>query len=104
MPFPQHPVPVYVASAVVGAHLELIDARFAPREALVRTKKHLARYASGWPNARALRGELFAQSSVEAVRAVFWRAAETDSLSAETATHDRADAGTRALLAEVPRT
>ena len=66
----------YEARAI-AAHLDLIDARFAPREALVQTKKHLARYASGWPDARTFRGELFAQSSVEAARAVFSRAAES---------------------------
>ena len=66
----------YEAGAI-GAHLELIDARFAPREALVQTKKHLARYASGWQDARTLRSELFAQSSVEAVREVFRVKAES---------------------------
>ena len=64
-------------ASVIAAHLDLIDEQFSPREALVRTKKHLARYAAGWPDARSLRGELFAQSNVEAVRAVFARAAES---------------------------
>ena len=63
-------------AAAITAHLDLIDAQLPPREALMQTKKHLARYASGWRDARALRGELFARSSVEAVRSVFWRAAD----------------------------
>ncbi len=62
---------------VIAAHLDLIDWSFAPREALMQTKKHLARYASGWRDARTLRRELFAQSSVEAVRAVYRRRAES---------------------------
>ena len=62
---------------VIAAHLELIDARFEPREALVQTKKHLARYASGCRDARAFRVELFSQSSVEGARETFRRAADT---------------------------
>jgi nifR3 family TIM-barrel protein len=61
----------------IDAHLERIDERYPPREALLQTKKHLARYAAAGPHAAAVRAELFAQSSVEAARAVFDRAAES---------------------------
>jgi nifR3 family TIM-barrel protein len=61
----------------IAAHLELIDERYPPRETLLQTKKHLARYAAAGPGAAAMRAELFAQSSVEAARAVFGRAAES---------------------------
>ncbi|MDA1009968.1 MAG: tRNA-dihydrouridine synthase [Chloroflexi bacterium] len=61
----------------IAAHLERIGERYPPREALLQTKKHLARYASGGRDAAALRVELFAQSSVEAARAVFDRAAQS---------------------------
>ena len=64
-------------AAAIAAHLDLIDDRFAPREALVQTKKHLARYAAGWSEARTLRGELFAQPNTAAARALFARWAES---------------------------
>jgi nifR3 family TIM-barrel protein len=59
---------------VVGEHMDLIEECFFPRDALVQMKKHLAQYASGWPDARAFRAELFAQSTPEAARAVYERA------------------------------
>jgi nifR3 family TIM-barrel protein len=58
---------------VVGEHMDLIGATFAPREALVQMKKHFAQYAAGWPHARAFRAELFAQPTPEAARAVYER-------------------------------
>jgi tRNA-dihydrouridine synthase B len=58
---------------VVGEHMDLIEHCFAPADALVQMKKHLAQYASGWPHARAFRGELFAQPTPQAARAVFER-------------------------------
>lgn len=60
---------------VVTQHLDLIEEWLPPREALVQMKKHLALYAAGWPNARALRAELFAQPSVGSLRSVFERQA-----------------------------
>ncbi|MEZ4502286.1 MAG: tRNA-dihydrouridine synthase [Dehalococcoidia bacterium] len=61
---------------VVTRHLELIEDLFAPREALLQAKKHLARYAAGRPGASTFRGELFRQTSIEGTRDVFARAVE----------------------------
>ena len=57
---------------VIARHLDLIEAYFPPHEALVQMKKHLMHYSAGWPGARLLRIELFAQRTAEDVRAVFW--------------------------------
>ena len=61
---------------VVAEHLDLIEAAFPPRMALLQMKKHLAQYGAGRPDARTLRAELFAQASVEALRATFWHQQE----------------------------
>ncbi len=56
---------------VVGEHLDLIEAAFSPRMALLQMKKHLAQYGAGRPDARTLRAELFAQASIEVLRGTF---------------------------------
>ncbi len=58
---------------VIAEHLDLIEGCFSPRLALLQMKKHLAQYGAGRLDARALRAELFAQPSVEALRATFER-------------------------------
>lgn len=58
---------------VIAEHLDLIEACFTGREALLQMKKHLAQYGAGRLAARALRAELFAQPSVEVLRATFAR-------------------------------
>ena len=55
----------YVA-AVVAAHIQAITEHCPPREALIQAKKHLARYASGVPDARTWRERIFACVTVEA--------------------------------------
>ncbi|MFA7250046.1 MAG: tRNA-dihydrouridine synthase [Dehalococcoidia bacterium] len=57
---------------VIARHIDLIEAYFPPFAAAVQMKKHLMHYSVGWPGARLMRGELFSQSSTEAVRRVFW--------------------------------
>ena len=61
---------------VVDEHLDLIEAAFAPRMALLQMKKHLAQYGAGRTDARMLRLDLFAQTSTEALRGVFWHQQE----------------------------
>lgn len=58
---------------VIAEHLDLIEAWFPPREALLQAKKHLAQYGAGRADARSLRAELFAQPSVAALRSTFDR-------------------------------
>jgi len=57
---------------VIARHLDRIEAHFPRHEALVQMKKHLMHYSAGWPGARFLRTDLFAQTSPEGVREVFW--------------------------------
>ena len=57
---------------VIARHLDLIEAYFSPRVALVQMKKHLMHYSTGWPGAKLFRGELFALATTEEVRAAFW--------------------------------
>jgi nifR3 family TIM-barrel protein len=64
-------------ACVVAHHLELIEELFAPREALIQAKKHLARYAAGRRGASTFRAELFRQATIEAASAVFARAIES---------------------------
>ncbi len=59
-------------ASVIAEHLDLIEAYFSPREALVQMQKHLLHYSAGWPGARFLRTDLFAAPTAEAVRDVFW--------------------------------
>ena len=58
--------------AVIARHLDLIEAAFPPRAALVQMKKHLMHYSAGWPGARLFRIELFALATADAVREAFW--------------------------------
>lgn len=58
---------------VITEHLGLIEAYFPPRVALLQMKKHLAQYGAGRADARALRAELFAQPTAEALRETFAR-------------------------------
>lgn len=62
----------YEARAI-AEHLDLIEACFPPRVALLQMKKHLAQYGAGRLDARALRAELFAQHSAAALRSTFAR-------------------------------
>ena len=50
---------------VVRAHIDTIVEHFPPREALMQTRKHLARYASGWRDSRDLRERIFACESID---------------------------------------
>ncbi len=61
----------------IGEHLNLIEGYFPPREALLQMKKHLAHYGAGREGARTLRAELFAQTSIPALRATFAGQLET---------------------------
>ena len=58
---------------VITEHLGLIEAYFPPRAALLQMKKHLAQYGAVRTDARALRAELFAQPTAEALRETFAR-------------------------------
>jgi tRNA-dihydrouridine synthase B len=55
----------------IGEHLDLIEEYFPPREALLQMKKHLAHYGAGREAARTLRAELFAQTSIPALRTAY---------------------------------
>ena len=56
---------------VVMEHIDAIEAFFPPREALLQTKKHLIRYTSGGPEAKARRAAIFATTSIEALREIY---------------------------------
>jgi len=56
---------------VVTAHLDAIERYFAPREALMQMKKHLALYTAGAADARAWRAQLFACASAAALRETY---------------------------------
>jgi nifR3 family TIM-barrel protein len=58
-------------AAIVQHHLELIEASFPPREALVHVKRQLSLYTTGHYAAGAARGRIFASRSIEEARAVF---------------------------------
>lgn len=59
--------------AIATAHIEAIEAYFPPREALLQAKKHLARYASHWRDAKALRQEIFACATIGDAHAAYER-------------------------------
>ena len=56
------------AARVIARHLDLTEAYFPPRDALLHMKKQLMHYSVGWRDSRLLRIELAAQPSAEAVR------------------------------------
>jgi len=58
---------------VIAEHLDLIEACFPPKAALLQMKKHLAQYGAGRSEARIRRAELFAQSTAGALRTTFVR-------------------------------
>jgi tRNA-dihydrouridine synthase B len=60
-------------AAIIRRHCELIQEHFPERFALVQLKKHLAWYSSGRPGAARLRPDLFAATTADAVRTLFWR-------------------------------
>ena len=58
---------------IIHRHCALIQEHLSERAALLQLKKHLAWYSSGRPFGARLRPALFAASSADAVRALFWR-------------------------------
>jgi nifR3 family TIM-barrel protein len=61
-----------VRAAIIGRHIDLIEAQLPERAALVQLKKHLAWYSSGLPGSAAVRPRLFTSTSAAEVRALFW--------------------------------
>jgi tRNA-dihydrouridine synthase B len=57
---------------IIRRHCVLIQEHLPERAALLQLKKHLAWYSSGRPFGARLRPALFAASSAEAARALFW--------------------------------
>lgn len=61
---------------VIEAHLALITEMMPPHEALLQTKKHLALYVAGRPEARPLKAAIFQSHDLEAVRGLYERVVE----------------------------
>ena len=59
-------------AAIVARHCALIEEHLPERLALVQLKKHLGWYSAGRAGSASLRPRLFASSSAEEVRALFW--------------------------------
>jgi nifR3 family TIM-barrel protein len=59
--------------SIVSAHLDAIEQQFSPHDALVQMKKHLAQYSVGWPECRSWRVEMFACTTIEAIRQSYRR-------------------------------
>ncbi|MDA0271381.1 MAG: tRNA dihydrouridine synthase DusB [Chloroflexi bacterium] len=62
--------------AVIEQHLALIEATMPPHEALLQTKKHLALYVAGRPEARPLKAAIFLARDLAAVRGHYEQAVE----------------------------
>lgn len=58
---------------IIRRHCALLQEHLPERAALLQLKKHLAWYSSGRPYGAHLRPALFAASSADAVKALFWR-------------------------------
>lgn len=71
-----------VEAAIVERHLALIEASFAPRDALAHTRRQLALYASGRRDAGEVRGRIFRTTSLEEARAVYEEAMYEGAISA----------------------
>jgi tRNA-dihydrouridine synthase B len=65
-------VPRDERAALIRRHTALICEHLPERLALVQTKKHLAWYSEGLPNAARTRPGLFAARSVDEVCSLFW--------------------------------
>jgi nifR3 family TIM-barrel protein len=57
---------------VIRRHLDLIDAHFPPRVAVIQLKKHLAWYTHGLPFAAPARPVIFEAPDAEHAQAAFW--------------------------------